>query len=67
MGLQLRIHNASTITEIEAAFPTFVNERPDAVFISSGPFFTNAGVYAGRILKVKSPAICPSSCRLSSS
>jgi len=39
MGLQLRILNASTIPEIEAAFVTIANERIDALFISSGPFF----------------------------
>src|SRR5713101_2708941 len=39
MGLQIRVLNASTIDEIDAAFATFANERPDALFISSGPFF----------------------------
>jgi putative ABC transport system substrate-binding protein len=41
MGLQLRILNASTVAEIEAAFATIANERLDALFISSGPFFSN--------------------------
>ena len=44
MGLQLRVLNASTIADIDAAFATFANERPDALFISSGPFFTNRRV-----------------------
>ena len=44
MGLQLRVLNASTIADIDAAFATFVNERPDALFISSGPFFGNRRV-----------------------
>jgi putative tryptophan/tyrosine transport system substrate-binding protein len=44
MGLQIRILNASTIAEIDAAFATFANERPDALFVSSGPFFTNRRV-----------------------
>src|SRR5262249_54669025 len=39
MGLQIRVLNASTSAEIDAAFATFANERPDALFISSGPFF----------------------------
>ena len=44
MRLQLRVLNASTIADIDAAFATFANERPDALFISSGPFFTNRRV-----------------------
>jgi putative ABC transport system substrate-binding protein len=39
MGLQLRVLNASTSSEIDAAFAAFANERLDALFISSGPFF----------------------------
>jgi putative ABC transport system substrate-binding protein len=44
MGLQLRVLNASTIADIDAAFATFAKERPDALFISSGPFFGNRRV-----------------------
>ena len=44
MGLQLRVLNASSSTDIDAAFATFANDRPDALFISSGPFFTNRRV-----------------------
>ena len=44
MGLHINILNASTAAEIDAAFATFAQERPDAVFISSGPFFTNRRV-----------------------
>ena len=44
MGLQLRVLNASTAADIDAAFTTFASERPDALFISSGPFFTNRRV-----------------------
>jgi putative tryptophan/tyrosine transport system substrate-binding protein len=39
MGLEIRLLNASTITEIDSAFATLAAERPDALFISSGPFF----------------------------
>jgi putative ABC transport system substrate-binding protein len=39
LGLQIRVLNASTSAEIDAAFSTFASERPDALFISSGPFF----------------------------
>jgi putative tryptophan/tyrosine transport system substrate-binding protein len=44
MALQIGIFNASNIAEIDAAFANFANERPDALFISSGPFFTNRRV-----------------------
>ena len=44
MGLQLRLLNASTIAEIDAAFAALASDRPDALFISSGPFFTNRSV-----------------------
>jgi putative tryptophan/tyrosine transport system substrate-binding protein len=39
IGLQIRFLNASTSAEIDAAFATFATDRPDALFISSGPFF----------------------------
>jgi putative ABC transport system substrate-binding protein len=44
MGLQIRLLDASTRDEIDAAFATFVDERPDALFISSGPFFSDRRV-----------------------
>ena len=40
MGLEIKVLNASTSREIDLAFATFVRERPDALFVSSGPFFT---------------------------
>jgi putative tryptophan/tyrosine transport system substrate-binding protein len=49
MGLQLRVLNASTIADIDAAFATFANERPDALFISSGPFFSNRRVQLAQL------------------
>jgi putative ABC transport system substrate-binding protein len=49
MGLQLRVLNASTIADIDAAFATFANERPDALFISSGPFFDNQRVQLAQL------------------
>ena len=44
MGLQLRILNATTIGDIDAAFATFADERPDALFISGGAFFIDRRV-----------------------
>jgi putative ABC transport system substrate-binding protein len=40
MGLKIQVLNANTNREIDAVFARFVTERPDALFISSGPFFT---------------------------
>ena len=39
IGLQIQVLNASTSREIDAAFATFVRERPDALFVSADPFF----------------------------
>jgi putative tryptophan/tyrosine transport system substrate-binding protein len=44
MGLQIRLLNASTIAEIDSAFTALASDRPDALFISSGPFFANRSV-----------------------
>jgi hypothetical protein len=38
MGLKIQVVNANTSREIDAAFATFVRERPDALFVSGGPF-----------------------------
>jgi putative ABC transport system substrate-binding protein len=38
MGLQIQVLNASTSREIDAAFATFVRERPDALFVGIDPF-----------------------------
>jgi putative tryptophan/tyrosine transport system substrate-binding protein len=44
LGLQIQILKASTSREINAAFATIARERPDALFISSGPFFSTRRV-----------------------
>src|SRR5262249_9206837 len=44
MQLQIHVLNASTSREIDAAFEIVARERPDALFISSGPFFTSRRV-----------------------
>jgi putative tryptophan/tyrosine transport system substrate-binding protein len=41
IGLQVQILNASTIREINAAFATFVHERPDALLVGIDPFFNS--------------------------
>ena len=40
LGLQIRVLNASTSREIEAAFATLEHERADALFIAPDGFFT---------------------------
>jgi len=44
MGLQVRILNASTNREIDAAFAALVGERVDALFVSPGGFFNSRRV-----------------------
>ena len=41
MGLQSQFVKASTIREINAAFATFVRDRPDALFVGTDPFFNS--------------------------
>jgi putative tryptophan/tyrosine transport system substrate-binding protein len=44
IGLQIRILNAATIGEIDAAFATFARERPDALFVVGNAFFNSRRV-----------------------
>jgi putative ABC transport system substrate-binding protein len=44
MGLQLHFIYASTSDEIDAAFATFVRERPDALLVTGDSFFTTRRV-----------------------
>jgi putative ABC transport system substrate-binding protein len=44
MGLQIQVANANTGREIDATFATFVRERPDALFVSGGPFLLSRRV-----------------------
>jgi putative tryptophan/tyrosine transport system substrate-binding protein len=44
IGLQIRILNASTIGEIDAAFATLARERPDALFVCPDGFFASRRV-----------------------
>jgi putative ABC transport system substrate-binding protein len=44
MGLQIHIFKASTSREINTAFADLVRERPDALFVAPGPFFTGRRV-----------------------
>ena len=44
IGLQIQVLNASTGREIEAAFASFMRERPDALFVGTDAFFTSRRV-----------------------
>jgi putative ABC transport system substrate-binding protein len=44
LGLQTYVLNASTSREIDVAFATLERERPDALFVSSDPFFSSRRV-----------------------
>jgi ABC-type uncharacterized transport system substrate-binding protein len=44
MGLRIQVLNASTSREIEAAFATFVRDRPDALFVGADPLFVGQRV-----------------------
>ena len=37
--MQIQIHNADTIAEIDAVFKTMSRERPDALFVMASSFF----------------------------
>jgi putative tryptophan/tyrosine transport system substrate-binding protein len=44
VGLKIQVLKASTGREIEAAFATFVRERPDALFVGNDAFLTSRRV-----------------------
>ena len=44
MGLQIQVLNASTRSEIEAAFATLVRDRADALYVTGDVFFTSRRV-----------------------
>jgi putative tryptophan/tyrosine transport system substrate-binding protein len=49
LGLQIQVFNASTSREIDAAFATLVNERPDALFVGAGPFWIDRRVQLAQL------------------
>ncbi len=44
MGQHINVLNASTSLEIDAAFATFVHDRPDALFVGGDPFLDSRRV-----------------------
>ncbi len=60
IGLQVRVLNASTSHEIDAAFATFVRERPDALFIGGDTVFSSRRVQLAHLATHHAiPAIYP--------
>jgi putative ABC transport system substrate-binding protein len=47
--LQIQAFNVSTIREIDAAFATFVRERPDALFVPGDPFLSGRRVQLAQL------------------
>jgi putative ABC transport system substrate-binding protein len=48
-GLQIRVLNADTSREIDAAFEIVERERPDAVFVGPSPFFNSRRVQLAQL------------------
>ena len=44
LGLQIKVRNASTIGEIDAAFAGFAQDRPDALYVAGDAFFLDRRV-----------------------
>jgi putative tryptophan/tyrosine transport system substrate-binding protein len=61
MGLQIQVLNASTTSEIEAAFATLVRDRADALYVAGDVFFTSRRVqFATLAASYRIPASYPS-------
>jgi putative ABC transport system substrate-binding protein len=61
IGVQIQILNATTISEIDAAFATLARERPDALFVAPDGFFTSRRVqFATLTARARIPASYPS-------
>jgi putative ABC transport system substrate-binding protein len=57
IGLTVKILNATTISEIDAAFATFASERPDALYVAPDGFFSSrCGQFATLTARDKIPA-----------
>ena len=44
IGLETRVHRAASNREIDAVFASFAQEKPDALFVATDPFFTSRRV-----------------------
>ena len=60
MGLQTKVLNADSSREINAAFASFMRDRPDALFVGPGPFFVGRRVQLTQLAALhRMPAIYP--------
>ena len=60
MGLQTQVFNADSSREINAAFASFMRDRPDALFVGRGPFFISRRVQLTQLAaRHRMPAIYP--------
>ena len=60
MGLELRVVNASTPSELDAAFMAFGQQRPDALMVGADPFFVNQREQlTASAARIRVPAIYP--------
>jgi putative tryptophan/tyrosine transport system substrate-binding protein len=61
IGLQIQVVNASTTSEIEAAFATLVRDRADALYVGGDVFFTSRRVQLATLAaSYRIPASYPS-------
>jgi putative ABC transport system substrate-binding protein len=49
LGLQIQVFNAGTSREIDAAFATFVHQRPDALFVGGDPFLNSRRLHLAQL------------------
>ena len=61
MGLQTEVFNADNSREINAAFASFMRDRPHALFVGPGPFFVGRRVQLTELpgASSRTPAIYP--------
>jgi len=60
LGLQIQVHNASTIPEIDAAFAALSREHDDALFVAADAFFVSRrGQFATLTARDRVPATYP--------
>ena len=55
MGLQIRVFNVSTSSEINAAFATLGRDRPDALLVSPDPFFVGRRIQLANLHAMRYP------------
>jgi len=59
-GLKIKLLNATTVDEIDAAFASLADQRPDAMVVGSDPFFsTRKEQFAAQTARTKIPTIYP--------